>query len=534
MNPGSERFSRPKNACIALAFLTALFVAEAHAAVAAQPNIVFILADDLGYGDLACYGHPTIRTPNLDRLAAEGVRFSAHYANGPECTPTRAAFLTGRYQQWVGGLECAIGTGNVGRYDDAIRLRETNDLGLPVEEQTIVRLLKSAGYTTALSGKWHLGYEPKFAPHRHGFDFTFYCIGGGMDYFHYLDTVAGYNLFQDGRPISRDGYFTDLMTDEAIRFLEREPAGTPFFLYLPFTAPHAPFQGPNDAQTDPLPLDSPLWRQGRAPSEVYIAMIEHMDKRIGDVLATLERLGLEENTVVIFTSDNGGTGSARNAPLSGVKGSTFEGGIRVPAMVRWPGVIPAGTVSDQPCVTFDFTASIARLAGVHPSADKPFEGMDIIRHVAQGRRLVMRTLFWRKPRGNAVWRGLRQGSLKYVSERRDGSVREYLFDLDADVAEKHDLREQRPAEFRRLKATYEAWEKTVRLHRRGRPNEQSPQPTGRRARATSETALIEARVGNANGTNRTVDALSCSVRPGDHSMSVKGSLHGRSAISICR
>ncbi len=236
-------------------------IVPCNAANSDPPNIVFILADDMGYGDLACYGRGDIRTPSLDRLAEQGVRFTNHYANGPECTPTRVAFLTGRYQQWIGGLECAIGTGNVGRYDDAIRLREQDDLGLPVNQQTIVRLLKDAGYATAITGKWHLGYEPKFAPHLHGFDETLYCIGGGMDYFHYLDTVAGYNLFRDGNPIRREGYFTDMVTDEAIAFLRRQQRK--FFLYVPYTCPHSPFQGPEDYRPDPLPLDSLCTAKGK-------------------------------------------------------------------------------------------------------------------------------------------------------------------------------------------------------------------------------------------------------------------------------
>jgi arylsulfatase A-like enzyme len=442
--------------------------ADSPAREPARPNIVFILADDLGYGDLACYGREDVKTPHLDTLAEQGVRFTSHYANGPECTPTRTAFLTGRYQQRVGGLECAIGTGNVGRYDDAVRLRETNDLGLPVEEQTIVRLLKEAGYATAITGKWHLGYEPKFAPHRHGFDDTFYCIGGGMDYFHYLDTVAGYNLFRDGNPIRGEGYFTDLVTDEAIAFIERRKGG-PFFLYVPYTCPHSPFQGPRDLRPDPLPLDSPLWQQGSAPPDVYVAMIEHMDKNIGRILQTLDAPELSESTVVIFASDNGGTGSARNAPFSGIKGSTFEGGIRVPAMVRWPGVVPEGLVSDQPCITFDFTASIARIAGVRPAPDKPFEGFDVIRHVTEGRPDFERTLYWRKPRGQTLWKGVRQGSLKYIGSKSGDTYAEYLFDLSSDPAEEEDLKDARPEDFRRLKQLYDRWEADVRRNRRGRP-----------------------------------------------------------------
>ncbi len=434
-----------------------------------RANIVLILADDLGYGDLHCYGRADIQTPVLDRLAIQGVRFTNHYANGPECTPTRTALLTGRYQQWVGGLECAIGTGNVGRYDDAIRLREQNDLGLPTEQQTIVRLLKDAGYHTAITGKWHLGYEPKFAPDLHGFEHAFYCIGGGMDYFHYLDTVAGYNLFFNGRPIRREGYFTDLLTDEAIGFLKRQSDEAPFFLYVPYTCPHSPFQGPDDAQSDPLPLDSPLWDQSNAPPDTYIAMIEQMDRRIGDLLSAIQEEGFADNTVVIFASDNGGTKSARNEPLSGHKGSTYEGGIRVPAMIRWPGVIPAGVESDQACITFDFTASIARIAGVTPAASEPWDGIDIVAHVAEGKPDVPRTLFWRKPRGETVWMGVREGTLKLVVQRDGEKQSAELFDLAEDVSEQHDLSEAQPQDLNRLRMLYRQWEDRVRKDRRGRP-----------------------------------------------------------------
>jgi arylsulfatase A-like enzyme len=445
------------------------FVGAPHSIAAApRPNIIFILADDMGYGDVACYGREDIRTPNIDRLAKQGVRFTDHYANGPECTPTRVAFLTGRYPQWVGGLECAIGFGNVGRYDDAIRLRATDDLGLPVEERSIATMLKESGYATAITGKWHLGYEPKFAPNLHGFDQAFYCIGGGMDYFHYLDPAATYNLFQDGHPVRREGYFTDLATDEAIGFLEEQREDKPFFLYVPYTTPHSPFQGPNDRLPDPLPHDSPLWNQGTAPPDVYIAMIEHMDKRIGDILKKLDDKRLAKNTVVVFASDNGGTASARNAPYSGTKGGTFEGGIRVPAIVRWPGVVPAGVESSQMCITFDFTASIARLAGVEAPPEKPFEGIDIIRHVAERRPDFDRTLYWRKPRGTSLWKGVRQGRSKYVSQERDGEVSEHLFDLENDPAEKNDLKEKRTAEFLKLKRAFDEWEEKVRRNRRGR------------------------------------------------------------------
>ena len=287
-----------------------------------------------------------------------------------------------------------------------------------------------------------------------------------MDYFHYLDDVSGCNLFQHGNPIRREGYFTDLVTDDAIQFIEYQDHATPFFLYVPYTAPHSPFQGPEDDQTDPLPLDSPLWNQGIAPPQTYIAMIERMDECIGKILDTLEERGLVDDTVVIFASDNGGTGSARNAPLSGIKGSTTEGGIRVPAMVRWPGKIPAATVSDQPCLTFDFTASIANLANVTPSNDKPFEGIDIVNHVQSQRPDIERTLYWRKQRGNTVWKAVRQGSLKYVAKEVD-FVEEHLYNLAVDIGEKRDLKQQQTGDFHRLRTLYLDWEKEVRKNRRG-------------------------------------------------------------------
>jgi len=268
------------------------------------------MADDLGYGDVGCYGCTDIRTPAIDKLASEGVRFTTFYANAPNCTPTRTALLTGRYQHRVGGLECALGIGNVGRYDDAIRLRETNNLGLPAEEICIARILKDAGYATAICGKWHLGYEAKFSPNNHGFDHAFYAIGGGMDYFHHVEPPPSNMpaLYLNGEPIKRKGYFTDLVTDEAVQFIEQQIKDSPFFLYIPFTAPHSPYQGPSNYRPQPLPEDSDLWNQSKGPRDIYFAMIERMDQSIGKVLKKLDegsrRAGsqrrLGDNTLVIF------------------------------------------------------------------------------------------------------------------------------------------------------------------------------------------------------------------------------------------
>ena len=282
-----------------------------------------------------------------------------------------------------------------------------------------------------------------------------------MDYFHYIDNVASYYLFQNGKPIRREGYFTDLATDEAVKFIDTH-ADEPFFLYVPYTAPHSPFQGPDDCKPDPLPLDSPLWRQGSAPPDVYIAMIEHMDKCIGRILKALGRNGLAANTVVIFSSDNGGTGSARNTPLSRAKGTTFEGGIRVPAVARWPGVIPGGTVSDQVCITFDFSASIVRIAGAKGLEGRQFDGIDILKLVETGRPPQKRTLFWRGRRGQRTRWAVRDGDMKYIRTTDGKRSQEYLFDLKNDIGENHNLLADKPSEVQRLRALLANWERQVR------------------------------------------------------------------------
>lgn len=440
-----------------------MVVAFARAAAPARPNFVILLADDLGYRDIGCYGVKDIQTPAIDQLAAKGVRFTDFYANGQECSPTRTAFMTGRYQQRVGGLECAIGTGNVGRYDDAIRLRETHDLGLPVGETSLARILKDAGYATAIVGKWHLGYEDKFAPNRHGFDYALYCVGGGMDYFHHVEEppATDHVLRLNGKTEKREGYFTDIVADEAERYIAAN-RDKPFFLYLPFTAPHAPFQGPDEKQPAPLPKESPRWQQGKAPPAVYRAMIERMDQAIARIVGSLEKNGVAERTLVVFMSDNGGTASARPTGLRDIKGTTFEGGIRVPCIARWPGVLPENVTTRQVAITMDITASIVQAAGAKVPSGRTFDGIDVLAMLADRKPEVARTLFWRGRRGDSTWRSVREGSLKYVYRTVAGKTTvEGLFDLDADTAEQKDLKASRPKDVARLRETLAAWEKQV-------------------------------------------------------------------------
>ena len=412
-----------------------------------RPNIVLILADDMGYGDIGCYGCTDTRSPALDRLAGQGVRFTNFYANAPECTPTRTALMTGRYQQRVGGLECAIGTGNVGRYDDAIRLANRHELGLPVGQTTIIRLLKQVGYEAAGFGKWHLGYEPKFWPLEHGFDHFFGPLGGGVDYYFHTEWHGWHVLHENGRPVHRDGYMTDLITDGAVEFVRRHDKPTPFFLYGPYTAPHTPLQPPDDKPTVARTKEN--WNQGTR--KTYALMVERLDRGIGRILEALDKARLSDNTLVIFASDNGGTRTARNAPFSGYKGGLMEGGIRVPCIARWPGVLPQGKVTEWMAISMDFSVSIVRAAGATWPTDRPPDGIDILKLIEEDRPPEPRALFWRQRRGDLTWRAVRHGPLKYLWRQDGPEKEEYLFDLVRDPAEKNSLVRSRGDDLARLK-----------------------------------------------------------------------------------
>jgi len=431
-----------------------------------RPNVVIILADDLGYGDLGCYGREDISTPVLDAMAAEGIRFTDAYANGSECTPTRAALLTGRYPNRIGGLECAIGTGDVGRYDEAEWLSDRSDLGLPATGNSLPQLLKEEGYTTCLSGKWHLGYQDKFSPLQHGFDESLECVGGGMDYFHYIDKANFYNLRRNGKFVRREGYFTNLVTNHACQFIE-DHSESPFFLYVAYTAPHSPFQGPSDFTKAPLDADSPLWPQGKADPDTYVAMIEQLDRGIGRIRRTLADQQLTEETLVIFMSDNGGTNSARNTPLRGKKSETFEGGIRVPAIVVWPSRFKAHRDVTIPCMTIDFTRSILNAAGIPPENTGRLDGIDILNLVETKREPPDRGLFWRMQRKQRVWRAYRDRDWKYVSRTEPGERSEHLFNLADDVSEQVDRKGEFPQRLARMRSRQNEWEQQIRAGRRG-------------------------------------------------------------------
>lgn len=428
-----------------------------------HPPIILIVADDMGYGDLSCYGNST-PTPHIDSLARDGVRFTRFYANAPECTPTRTALFTGRYQQRVGGMECALGTGNVGRYDDAIRLRETHDLGLPAGENTLVAGLKKAGYRTVLSGKWHLGYEPTFSPVAHGFDYAFGPIGGGVDYFHHTEWDGSPALFENGQAVKRDGYMTDLITEVAVQAIQRADH-QPLFLYAAYTAPHAPIQGPGDFQ--PQALREPVWNDGTP--QKYAAMIRSLDHGVGRILQAIADRGWKDDALVIFMSDNGGTKLARNEPFSGTKGTLYEGGIRVPCIVRWPDRLPRSVVTEQAALTLDFTRSILRIADVPPGPNRILDGVDILQLLEHQSPLQPRTLFWRYRRADTTWRAVIDGHLKLIHRQEGSNLQEEMFDLAVDPQEKRNLASHSPEARQRLDALLAQWQEDIKSSRPEKP-----------------------------------------------------------------
>lgn len=433
------------------------FFLSIHCSIAAQPNIVFLVADDLGYGDIGCYGAPDAKTPNIDQLAADGLRFTQMYSNGAECTPTRTAFLTGRYPQRAGGLECAIGTGNVGRYDDAIRLANSQDLGLPASYATLAPGLKRAGYNNGVFGKWHLGYEPKFNPLDQGFDEFVGFLGGNVDYFTHTE-LSPLEVFIGGRkPIKRKGYMTHLITDDAVDFIARRK-DDPFFLYVPFSSPHFPFQGPND-DTGRMHPEDQFTTGTRAK---YVELLQDLDRSIGRILKALDKAAVSNNTLVVFVSDHGAMKPGRNLPFAGWKGGLMEGGLRVPAVVRWPGKLKAGTISHQPASLLDLTRSFLRAGGAKVGT---LDGIDILKHVQDGKRDFDRSFYWRARRGDRTWRAIRDADLKYIYKIEGGKEEEWLFDVSKDAGEQENLLSKRSNAAERLRAKLVRWEKAVKPRR---------------------------------------------------------------------
>jgi len=434
---------------IALAIIGA-FCSAATAADATRPNIVFVLVDDMGYADLGCMGAKDIRTPNIDRLAREGVKFTDFYANAPVCTPTRTAFITGRWQQRV-GFEWAMGfTAEQFRRVDGRWVDEPDKLafGLPKTETTIAERLKLAGYVSGCFGKWHLGYQPEHNPIRRGFDEYFGVLLGHADYYRYNYFDGTYCLRNGEESVRAEGYLTDLISQRAAAFVQRN-APQPFFLYVPYLAVHAPFQPPGR----PLPAVTKENMYDGTRHD-YAAMLEKVDEGVGMLLAELEKQGVLDNTLFVLSSDNGGERLSDNSPLFNHKQTLWEGGIRVPCLMRWPAKLPQNQLVNQPAITMDLTATFLAAAGATPTSGQPLDGIDLL-PILTGNQLPAERIFcWRVNRTNRQQKAIRRGDWKYVN---DGGV-DLLFNLRDDIGERRDLGYRNPTIVANLKARLKEWE----------------------------------------------------------------------------
>jgi arylsulfatase A-like enzyme len=420
-------------------------VAEAQGERSTRPNVVLIITDDMGWADLGSYGATDIRTPHLDRLASEGIRLTDFYANGVTCSPTRAGLMSGRYQQRY-GIEAPL--------PNAVR---AGDRGLLATGHSLPQLLKTHGYATGLIGKWHLGYVADKSPNAHGFDYFFGLKSGYHDYYTHHDGEGQPDLWENGEPIESEGYTTDLVTERAARFIDEHKNG-PFFLDVAYTAPHWPYQPPGKPSVAPDNARHVMPHDAETSTRAdYVAMVEHLDAQIGELLAAVERAGVADNTIVIFTNDNGGEWLSSSAPLFGRKWTVFEGGIRVPAIVRWPNRIPAGSVSDQVGITMDLTASILAVTGARVPAEARLEGVNLF-PVWEGRAPQLeRTLFWRAGSGPGKQTAVRRGEWKLIVDR----THTYVFDLGTDLSERNDLARWRQDIAQQLQPLLTAWEAAV-------------------------------------------------------------------------
>lgn len=427
-------------------FLLPLFLLLTNL-IAAQtrPNIIYIMADDLGYADLSCYGRKDYQTPNLDKLASQGMKFINAYAGSALCTPTRTSFMTGRYpaRTPVGLIEPLTGS------------KQDSAMGLTPDHTSLPALLKKNGYATYLVGKWHLGFLPVSSPNKNGFDDFFGFHGGAVDYISHTDPRGNDDLYENEKPVSKKGYMTDLIMERAVDILNRQH-NKPFFLNIMFSAPHWPWQEPGDS-VYPHSIDNSIdkWRAGGSP-EVYARMIKSMDDAVGTILKTLDEKKLSNNTIVIFTSDNGGERFSDMGELSGRKALLREGGIKVPAFLRWPEKIAANSTTQQVAITMDWTATILALANAKPDPNFPLDGIDLMPVCKGEKSLATRTLYWRMSQRNRQ-KAIRDGNWKYLKDEKG----EYLFDLVTDAREKNDLKEKEKKIFEQLKQKYGEWEKTV-------------------------------------------------------------------------
>ncbi len=414
-----------------------------------KPNFVFVVADDLGYADLGCYGGREASfgpvSPRLDRLASQGIRFTQGYANSPVCSPTRFALITGRYQYRLRGAA-----------EEPIRNRpRAGGMGLPPDHPTIPSLLRGAGYHTALIGKWHLGYPPEYSPLLSGYEEFFGSLSGGTDYFEHVSGSGERDLWEGEKEDQSRGYTTDLLTERAIRSIsEQVKRDKPFFLSLHYTAPHWPWQTRADAAGGP-PRQGGLFDLSGGNIDIYRQMIHHMDEGIGRIADVLESLNALDDTLIIFTSDNGGERYSDNWPLVGGKMDLTEGGIRVPWIAHWPRRIRPGRVTSQHCLSMDWAATVLDAARVVADPAYPLDGHSLLSVLSEEGSEFARTMYWRM--NHRQQRALRQGRWKYL--RVDDN--DYLFDVDTDERERANLKAFEPARLVEMVRQWDEWNATM-------------------------------------------------------------------------
>ena len=411
---------------------------------AQRPNIIYIMTDDMGYGDLSCYGNKKFTTPHLDKLASQGVKFVNAYAAAPVCTPTRTALLTGRYPARL----------PLGLLEPLRSPKQDSAYGLTNDIPSLGILMKASGYKTVLIGKWHLGFMPQHSPIKNGFDYFFGIHSGGADYISHKgeNGTRSLDLYEYDSLVNRKGYLTDLFSEKAVSFINQKHHA-PFFLMLTYNAPHWPWQGPADMAYP----DSMDFTKGGSPS-VYAAMMKSLDDGIGKIMAALQESNLDKNTVVIFTNDNGGERYSDNGGLADSKMTVWEGGIRVPAFVRWPGKIKAGITTQQVATTMDWTATILKATAAKADKRFPLDGIDLMPVLTGQSKNISRTLYWRVFQRRKQ-KAVRDGKWKYIKDENG----EYLFDLSIDQGEKNDLKTKEKKRFEQMKLKLARWEKTVLL-----------------------------------------------------------------------
>jgi arylsulfatase A-like enzyme len=409
----------------------------------APPNILFILADDFGYADLSCYGRPDYTTPNIDRLAAEGMKFTQAYANSAVCTASRVALITGRYQYRLPiGLEEPLGNRNV---------------GVPPEHPTLPSLLRKAGYGTTLLGKWHLGPLPDYGPLKSGYDHFWGFRGGSLDYFTHKQGGAASatdDLWDNDVKIHQNGYLTDLLGQQAISSIEAYArAKTPFLISLHFNAPHWPWEGPEDEAESQRLVTLGSFDAGTI--KTYARMVAEMDMQAGRILKSLDNARIARNTIVVFTSDNGGERFSDTWPFTGKKTELLEGGLRIPALVRWPGHVKPRSTSDQVAMGMDWLPTLLAAAGTGPDPNHPSDGMNLLPTLTQNAAPVSRRVYWRY-RTNAQ-RAVRDGDMKWLKINDN----DFLFNVVADPLERANLKNRLPDVYKRLIQDYDEWERTM-------------------------------------------------------------------------